>query len=111
MSSFDANSLYWPCFKDLHDHVQKVKHEPDAADVDAFQAQLKEYESWLSKGLLGFKTPSSTSRKAVEDGLTLTASSTKLPVDPELKQAALEVSGALVCIMELLHRIQTYTWS
>ena len=62
------------------------------------QDRLKEYDSILLHGYCFFKPPSASSKKAVETESSLAIDKKKIPVAPELRGLALELSGYLVNI-------------
>ena len=62
------------------------------------QDRLKEYDSILLHGYSFFKHPSASSKKAVETESSLAIDKKKIPIAPELRGLALELSGYLVTI-------------
>jgi len=94
--SFDAAELYWPPFQPLYNRLEAIKLEPEAVETKSLKSSLQEYSLWLSKGLKGFKTPNSASKRALETEEFVSVGSQKLPIETGLRSAALAASRALV---------------
>ena len=124
---FDAKQLWWPPLARLY----KLLAESSASDSDAdaraievcifhiappgvqsaeegprtlsgMQERLKEYSEVLLHGVGFFRPPKSSSRTAVENEASLGIDKKKIPVAPELRSLALELSGYLVSLQESL---------
>jgi hypothetical protein len=64
------------------------------------QERLKDYNEVLLHGVGFFRPPNSSSRTAVEDEASLGIDKKKIPIEPELRSLALELSGYLVSLCE-----------
>ncbi len=62
------------------------------------QERSKKYNEVLLHGMGFFKPPKSSSRKAVESEAALGIDKKKIPIAPELRSLALELSGYLVSL-------------
>ena len=101
---FDATPLWWPPFSRLYAQLGAAKAAAAggggaAAGADAAAAlekSLREYEGWMAKGVAGFRPPSAESRRALEGEGSLAIGEKRMPVDPALRPAALELSAQLV---------------
>ncbi len=68
-----------------------------------------EYETWLVKGVGGFRPPNEASRRALESETSLSIGSKKLPVEAGLRAAASDVSRTL-CLDEVQAYILLRRW-
>ncbi|CAK0783823.1 hypothetical protein CVIRNUC_007023 [Coccomyxa viridis] len=100
---FEAKQLWWPPLPRLYALLIGVSIKDSNEDARALEDRLKEYDSILLHGYCFFKPPSASSKKAVETESSLAIDKKKIPVAPELRGLALELSGYL-----RLDEVQSY---
>lgn len=92
----DARELWWPPFGRLYSHLSSTKLNPSSQSAHTLQTSLEEYDKWLGLGVAFFGKRNEQSKQTLERETSLTIGEKKLPVDPKLRKAALDVSCYLV---------------